>query len=652
MDRLPFRQVHLDFHTSECMPDVGSQFSEENFEKALKLGHINSITLFSKCHHGWSYHPTKVNVMHPTLDTNLLDRQLKVCQKLGVRTQIYISAGLDERKAYEFPQFLVSVKGLENDLTQARFHQVCLNNDEYLEMLSAEVAEVMEMFAGRSDGVFLDICFPPPCVCSYCVNDMLSIGLNPENDEDVKKHARMTYDKFTAKIRNTVAKYDPEMPVFFNCGNIPRNDRSFIFANNKHLELESLPTGGWGYDHFPLSAAYARNLNREFSGMTGKFHKTWGEFGGFKHPNALIYETSLSLAMGAKCCIGDQLHPLGKFEESTYKLMGEAYELVEKKETYCHDVTPISDGAIYTTYIGAEEENCPDKGANRMLLEGKYLFDVIDDEVPFDRYKFIIFPDRVTFTSELSERVNRYLAGGGKILLTGTSGLTEIGAFFKDFGIEYRGKNELKDNYFVPTYDFSPNGIAPYLMYENGQNIAVTGKVEIWGEMEVSYFNRSTRRFCSHSTTPNEPGNRTPAVVKCGNIGYIAWNVFQQYGEHGAYHLKALTLDLLEKLIGEQKTITTNLPSNGIITLMDQKEEHRLVNHLLYAVTKIRGNNTEIIEDAIPICNTEITLRMDCPPKAVYMAPEKKEIPFTYANGILKYKIDQFTIHTLVVIEY
>ena len=22
MDKLPFRQVHLDFHTSECMPDV------------------------------------------------------------------------------------------------------------------------------------------------------------------------------------------------------------------------------------------------------------------------------------------------------------------------------------------------------------------------------------------------------------------------------------------------------------------------------------------------------------------------------------------------------------------------------------------------------------------------------------------------------
>ena len=69
MDKLPFRQIHLDFHTSECMPDVGSEFSEENFRKALKDGHVSSINLFAKCHHGWSYFPSKVNKMHPTLKT-------------------------------------------------------------------------------------------------------------------------------------------------------------------------------------------------------------------------------------------------------------------------------------------------------------------------------------------------------------------------------------------------------------------------------------------------------------------------------------------------------------------------------------------------------------------------------------------------------
>ena len=76
MSSLPFRQIHLDFHTSECIEGIGSRFSKENFAAALREGHVNSITLFSKCHHGWSYHPTVANEMHPHLDFDLLDAQL------------------------------------------------------------------------------------------------------------------------------------------------------------------------------------------------------------------------------------------------------------------------------------------------------------------------------------------------------------------------------------------------------------------------------------------------------------------------------------------------------------------------------------------------------------------------------------------------
>jgi hypothetical protein len=33
---------------------------------------------------------------------------------------------------------------------------------------------------------------------------------------------------------------------------VPKGSHAFLKWNS-HLELESLPTGGWGYDHFPLS---------------------------------------------------------------------------------------------------------------------------------------------------------------------------------------------------------------------------------------------------------------------------------------------------------------------------------------------------------------------------------------------------------------
>lgn len=650
MDKLPFRQVHLDFHTSECMPDVGSGFSEDNFRMALETGHISSITLFAKCHHGWSYFPSKVNEMHPTLKTDLLGRQLKVCKEMGVRAQIYISAGLDENKAVKYPQFRNERFGENSSLLGGHWHGLCINNEEYLEMLCAEVAEVMERFAGQFDGIFMDICYPPHCVCPSCINEMLAMGLNPENMADIEKHRMIVYDKYSKRINAVVAKYDPKMPVIHNCGNIPRNDgRAVAHSNTQHLELESLPTGGWGYDHFPLSAAYSRVIGKEFLGMTGKFHKTWGEFGGYKHPNALIYETALSVANGAKCSIGDQLHPLGCFEPATYKLIGAAYEKIEKIEKWCDNVKAVADIGIYTTYTDEKRAEGPDAGANRMLVEGKYLYNIIDDMCDFSDYKLVIFPDTVEFDQAMSDKVNKYLACGGKVLLSGRSGLCGD-SFFTDFGVKFAGENPFDATYLVPTYDMYPNGVAPYLMYSHGYYIECYGNVNVKAEMQNSYFNRALRRFCSHGNTPNNPDTCAPGAVISGNIGYIAWNVFDEYDQKGAYHHKQIVCDMLDELLGEDKTITTNLQSNGVITLMEQPLQNRYVNHLLYAVTKKRGD-TEVIEDAPVTVDTTVSVRLAQKPSRVYIAPECRDIPFTYENGVLNYTVDRFTIHGVVVID-
>src|ERR1044072_4531097 len=98
-----FRQVHLDFHTSEKISRVGEKFNPKQFQEMLKRGHVDSITLFSKCHHGMSYHPTKIGQQHPGLDFDLLSRQIEACQAINVKTPIYLSAGFDEYAARLHP---------------------------------------------------------------------------------------------------------------------------------------------------------------------------------------------------------------------------------------------------------------------------------------------------------------------------------------------------------------------------------------------------------------------------------------------------------------------------------------------------------------------------------------------------------------------
>ena len=59
MYKLRFRQVHLDFHTSPMIPGIGEKFDKKVWQERLKAAHVDSITCFSLCHHGMSYHPTK-----------------------------------------------------------------------------------------------------------------------------------------------------------------------------------------------------------------------------------------------------------------------------------------------------------------------------------------------------------------------------------------------------------------------------------------------------------------------------------------------------------------------------------------------------------------------------------------------------------------
>ena len=69
MSKIRYRQVHLDFHTSEYIPDIAADFDKDEFAKTLEEAHVDSITCFARCHHGWLYYPSKKfpELIHPGL---------------------------------------------------------------------------------------------------------------------------------------------------------------------------------------------------------------------------------------------------------------------------------------------------------------------------------------------------------------------------------------------------------------------------------------------------------------------------------------------------------------------------------------------------------------------------------------------------------
>ncbi|MFQ3548132.1 MAG: alpha-amylase family protein [Armatimonadota bacterium] len=672
---LRFRQIHLDFHTSPHIPNVGVDFDKKQWRQTLLDAKVNSITCFSKCHHGFSYHPTKVGTMHPHLKFDLLKAQYEACKEVDINVPIYISAGVDDVEAEKHPEWReISIngqyQGWNTQVDKPGFKTMCFNTP-YLDFLCKQIEEVVTLYP-HCDGIFLDIIFQGECCCTYCVKYMQEHGLDIEKQEDRRKCADMAllkyYEKSTAACKIT----NKDMPVFHNSGHIPKG-RQDLLKFFSHLELESLPTGGWGYDHFPMSAKYVQNLDVDFMGMTGKFHTMWGEFGGYKHPNALKYESALALANGAKISVGDQLHPSGKIDTSTYGIIKAAYDEVEKKEPWCDDVKSIADIAVLSSEAEARYSDLSninrnqDIGVGRVLLESHFLFDLLDRDMSFDGYKLLILPDVIKIDDQLKKKIDKYLLTGGKLLLTGKSGLSmDEKEFVFDIGGVYEGESEHQPDYLLPIPELAPDFVHhPMVMYMKSQKVRATDG-RVLADIEKPFFNRKWNHYCSHQHAPNAGKTEYAGILQKDNITYMAHPIFSIYGALGAVIYKDVAKKVINNILGDNKTLKTNLPSTARITLMNQEKEKRYVLHLLYANTISRGSEqvlspegyvynshkVEVIEELLPLYNTIIQLKIKQNISKITLEPEGKEIDFIKDGDYISIKIDQFTCHQMVVLHY
>ncbi|MFN3401169.1 MAG: alpha-amylase family protein, partial [Ferrovibrio sp.] len=567
-----YRQIHLDFHTSEHIPGIGAAFDPDQFVGTLQAANVDSITIFAKCHHGWSYYPTKVGAPHPNLvRPDLMGDMVRALAAADIESPIYISVQWDERNARLHPEW--RVRGavpdrLDPHQLQAGWHTLCLNHKAYRDELLEHAREVLRNY--DTPGLFFDIILTTDCVCQACLDSMAAHGLDPEDPRDRLRNDEWVNEVFRSEMTAALQGEFPGVRIFYNCGHIHKQGPK-RFAPYTHLELESLPTGGWGYDHFPSSARYAATLGLDFLAHTGKFHLSWGEFGGFKHPDALEYEAAQMAALGAKCLVGDQLHPNGAINPDTYASIAPAYRRIAKLEPFLEGARQVSDIAIMASeyfHAGGARNMAADDGAAQMLLELKRNFDVIDGTTELSPYKLVILPDEIPIDAELAARLDRFVSSGGALLLSGQTGLRDDGSFAVPAGITSTGTVPFTPSYIKPAPGLDA-GLTqtPFVVYGTGQTI-VSENAEVLAEIVPPYFNRAYNHFSSHAHAPDDPQAKAlgAAVTLSGRIGYVAFPIFTIYHAVGQPLYKYLVRGLIDRLV-PRPALTTDLPSAGRATL-------------------------------------------------------------------------------------
>ena len=656
------RQVHLDFHTSEHLENIGEKFDKASWQKALVDAHVSSINIFAKGHHGFSYYPTKVGTQHPNLGFDLLKSQLEASHEIGIKTPFYFAIGWSVLDAVTHPEWVIknkNGKSKKGDLIQSLnaedpypnfTWELLMPEGGYLEMILKQTEELCKNY--ELDGFWYDI-IPNNAINynAYSRAGFKKAGIDVDNDLEVEMHHVEKLKFFMASCNAIIKKYHPDASIFYNWSTHMNNSNTFkykLYEYNTSYDLEDLPTTWEGYNEFPLRAKYFSNMGKPVTGMSGKFHTAWGEFGGFKYPNALKYEAASMIAFGANVNFGDQLHPSGIIDSETYKNIGSAFSYVKSIEAFGPGGKQVAKTGLWMTF-----DNHTEQAASLLLLDTQTNYVVVNNLKDWSDLELIIIPSKPNLSAKNVETLNQFVADGGKLLVLGEGALKrDKSGFALDVGGTYLGKASYDVDYTVVSEALSKNVVrSPFLNYMPAIKIKPDATVKLLASIREPYFSRTKAHYTSHQNTPYNLQPAThPAIYRDGNTIVIAHPLDKMYLKYGAQIHRELFKNTLDALL-TTPMVRANLPSSGRVNLLHFPEKNRYVAHLLYAVPVQRGV-AQVIDDLVPIYDTTVKINLKENIKKAYLMPGNIELNTTKSNDKMSVIIPKFTCHTALVLEY
>lgn len=652
----PKRTVHLDFHTGPSIHDVARDFDAEAFARTFQDANVDSVTLFALCHHGHLYYDTKHPSRHPGLagGMDLLEQQIEALHRVGIRAPIYLSVQCNEYAANEHPDWIA----LKPDLQQVKWGssaftagwQIMDMSSPYQDYLAAILAEVLERFA-PVDGIFMDMCWDQPSSSKYAIEGMLKKGYDPRLEEHRSRYARevsLQYmDRYRQMVEEAQSKHKPA-GIWFNSR--PKTNLHIEKKLLRHVEIEALPTGGWGYAYFPYVARFVRPLGLPTLSHTGRFFKSWGDNTSLKPEMALKYECCQILSQGMTNGVGDLLHPRGVPSKAVYRLIGRVYSHIKACEPYVEDGKLISQIAVIVDPEQGDNPGPSGLGVTRALQQLRQQFDIVPPESNISEYELVIIPESTKVDDVLKSSLQAYLSGGGALIVSGPAALDEMGQpILNEMGIEVHGSSPYSHTFLHASAEAS-EGLADYgyVMYEKGFRMTPKSGADSLVAVGEPYFQREYNRFSGHEYTPEDQLSPYSAVVKNGNVITFSVPILEAYGKHAAPNYRQLLGNCIDLLI-PQPLIRDEGPSTLETTVIHKDDI--VVVHLLSFSPQRRADNLDIVEDAFPLLDMPISVRVQQKPVRVFLAPNEQELAFDYTGGYVSTRVTVLDGHALLVIQ-
>ncbi|TVY02185.1 alpha-L-fucosidase [Cohnella terricola] len=727
-----YRKLHLDNHQPEWMGGVAAAITEEEAKRQatmLKEAGVQAVEVFAYDHYGHTFYPSDIAVTHPHLENDYTGRMVRALKEAGIRTILYMNVFSSVHMRRLHPEWLrVAEDGTFPRgawLSQDASH-ICISSDFLERFYIPLVQEAVSKH--QPDAVWFDggsWLVEQPCYCENCrklyreqLGADLPKGPMPEPDRELdspewvqwRLWRRGMIAPYIAQVTSAVKALSPDTLVadnnsgkYFMGFPLTEKGRFVRWLTPRELGVDWLSCDPvhFGANHeviFSREGRYQSTTGLPFDYMNERFHG-WGEWQ-MRSPTDWKLEMATKLAVGAKCFFADNPYVDGSLEPAVYKDLKDVYAFVQERETYSRGTQAVPEVAILASLpsqllgptAGAEwgrdsgwgevSRARPDRvdGASMLLTEAGIQHLIYDEATlreQLHRQALVIVADQCLMEAETISALERYVADGGRVIVTGRSGLwSESGERRADdlfaalLGVKRTGVQPAPIHYWEAEgrlRSSMPYGEVKLQVWGEAMQLETGDDVETLAELIAPNEHvwrpgggRARADWQNYTTVGAAPaGDRAvaPSITArnygLGRVIYMNGEPFALYYLEGHRLTREWLFACLEDLYPSSKRmLSARKPYHVELAVHERRNgrTHELFVHVLNYFAQKRSGYLIHNEQIPPIDDIELTIRPPCKPSAIFLQPEGADLEWTWDGERATISLPRLQLHSIVQI--
>ena len=700
---------HVPDHDQMDMEGILSKVDPKGLVRELKKAGVQAFWIYSKCHEGNAYYPSKVGHVHSAMaGRDLFGEYVEACLSEEI-VPLCIYEFLDRRimaerhdwchrKPAQPETAIIDLGGVDRD---DEVGGPCLNGP-YGDFAIEQALEVARNYPIEGYYVdFLGLFGTGAGVCPYCDEKFRkAFGFNFPGTANLThgqyvefvRWRYQQYDAYTKRMLKAIRGVRPGLPFVHNFHGVW--ERPFLHR----WDLAAKNCTFLSADLFSLRDGTLR-ISWQTRALAGSSESAPGETlldsvscmaWDLMTPKALDSfraELWTARSAGLATCTGVVLDADGSFDPHILALTRRVFKEQEQYEEWLADMRPVADVGVLRSQQSMESRPKDDAskspglphshdfmGWAQALIESHYLWDIVQDHQVRDdylkRFKVLILPNAGCLSQRQMRAIRAFVEKGGVVIATGETSLyNENGEARKNFGLSrmlgvkyVRGRDPMRRYLRITDEKQKPKEA-----WVTDTLVLIEGQWTVKGARNAKPLGVVGTRVLAKDVNmvfeTTEPGLLRTRCGK-GKVYYAAGLLGVEHFRYGQPTTKRLMAGILKEAIGKKHTVALDAPDTVEVFAHTQKAKDHLVVGLVNNVTTVGRSASachwggairfDQVEEMPPV--PEVRIRFSRfkgrKIKNVYLAPGKRKLPLKTVNGQVSVRLKNLGVYAMVIAEY